>query len=691
LQWQDGNLGASSFRISRSVNNGSFSTLKTVSGIGFTVNATDDNDIRRGNNYRYQVVAVEGNQTSPPSNIASVTVGNTILNPPAGLSGNYIPSQNLVRLTWSDDNSNETGFTIERAVNNDTFTPLTTISQTGSNISYDDTGVTNQNTYKYRVRTNAGSQSSSYSNIITVELDQDLVAPLNLTGTYDPANNRIVLNWDDINSDETFFEVERMVGFGNFDQIGTVTGNGSSFSYNDNGVSPNGSFRYRVRAVRPDDASPYSNTAIVSTVNILNAPTNLTGVYQPANNRIRLTWQDSNPDETGFQVERSVNNGAYGVLSNLNTTGSNLAYNDTQIVAGNTYRYRVRAKKNSSLSPYSNIATVVIAAGVTAPSNLSATVLSSNGIRINWQDNSNNETEFRVERATGNNGQYSRVATLSANSTQFTSAGLLPNTIYRFRVSAANSSSVSSYSNAVSVRTFNSVPNAPSNHQSTFNATTVAVDFTWSDNSNNDTGHEIDFRLQGTSAWTRLQLTIPGNATSASTPVSNVQGGQTYETRVRATNAVGASAWSNIASVYLPPNPTPVAPSNLTATYLSASNEVRLNWWDNSNNETKFIIEFIVLNSQWSQLIHEPAANTNTITFAAPPCCFNYTFRIKAVNNNGSSLWSNTASAFVSGSTASRSAENTKANAYPNPFKDEVKIKYSSKTYAGDVQIIDPV
>ena len=87
-----------------------------------------------------------------------------------------------------------------------------------------------------------------------------------------------------------------------------------------------------------------------------------------------------------------------------------------------------------------------------APSNLTATAVSSAQINLNWTDNATNESDFRVERSP-DGAAWVEIATVGANVTAFTDAGLTPNTVYYYRVRAHNASGYSQYSNAVRRKT----------------------------------------------------------------------------------------------------------------------------------------------------------------------------------------------------------------------------------------------
>jgi hypothetical protein len=78
---------------------------------------------------------------------------------------------------------------------------------------------------------------------------------------------------------------------------------------------------------------------------------------------------------------------------------------------------------------------------------VSATALSSSAIRLSWQDNSNNESGFRIDRWNGT--QWVVLGYAGANATSYTDSGLQPNTTYYYYVGSYNSAGVSWASNYV--------------------------------------------------------------------------------------------------------------------------------------------------------------------------------------------------------------------------------------------------
>ncbi|MFL6192716.1 MAG: fibronectin type III domain-containing protein, partial [Thermoanaerobaculia bacterium] len=88
-----------------------------------------------------------------------------------------------------------------------------------------------------------------------------------------------------------------------------------------------------------------------------------------------------------------------------------------------------------------------------APSNLQAFAISANQINITWNDNSSDETSFRLELRTAS-GTYADVGTaIPANVTGAQIHGLAPSTTYFFRIKSRNASGDSGYSNEASATT----------------------------------------------------------------------------------------------------------------------------------------------------------------------------------------------------------------------------------------------
>ncbi|MFT3891907.1 MAG: fibronectin type III domain-containing protein [Anaerolineales bacterium] len=380
---------------------------------------------------------------------------------------------------------------------------------------------------------------------------------------------QLTLTWNDNSITETAFVVQKSTDAGTtwanlatlqspLDQPNTH----GTRSFTDNALNINLSNQYRVVAqnkVGYGAEFPSMTVQSVSAVKTVdafppNAPSALSAVAVNTN-RVDLTWTDNSGNETGFTIERAlVTGGVTGAFTAIDGVGANVTtYTDPTVLPSTTYAYRIFAYNTAGNSPYSNVATVTTPeAGPTAPSNLTATLL-SNPVRaqLSWTDNSNNENLFQVWRST-NNGAFTMIGTVTRTNTQRTATGgtvtfinnnLTAGTTYTYYVVAVNTvptpDTFSVPSNTASV-TLPAAPAAPSNLRVT-GATRNSISLAWNDNSNNETGFEIQYRLGGAN-WQSL-ATVPANTTTF------VDTGRlpnyTIFYRVRAINAGGTSAWSN--------------------------------------------------------------------------------------------------------------------------------------------------
>jgi C1A family cysteine protease/predicted secreted protein len=279
------------------------------------------------------------------------------------------------------------------------------------------------------------------------------------------------------------------------------------------------------------------------------APSNLTA-QAVSISQINLTWVDNSNDETGFKIERCSSAGCSD-FAQVATVGANVtSYSNTGLTAATSYNYRVRAYNDAGDSGYSNTASATTYAPPTppaAPSSLTAQAVSSSQINLAWADNANNEMGFKIERCTGAGcSNFGQVATVGANVTSYSNTGLAAATSYSYRVRAYNEAGDSDYSNTASATTdaSSSPPAAPSN-LTAFAASRSQIDLAWVDNANNETGFKIE-RCTGSKCTDFAPIATVGAdvTTFANTGLSPKT---TYRYRVRACNASGCSAYSNIA------------------------------------------------------------------------------------------------------------------------------------------------
>jgi hypothetical protein len=166
---------------------------------------------------------------------------------------------------------------------------------------------------------------------------------------------------------------------------------------------------------------------------------------------------------------------SYGVQVSTTSSFTNLLVDETGIADvyydiapgilnwNATYYWRVNASNNvSSTSRWSSYRYFKTAVGPPpeAPSNLVATPVSSSRVDLVWQDNSDDETGFKIERKTGS-GSYSQIATVGAGVTSYSSSSLRAGAAYCYRVRAYKGTLNSDYCDEASATTLPPPPSAP--------------------------------------------------------------------------------------------------------------------------------------------------------------------------------------------------------------------------------------
>lgn len=391
----------------------------------------------------------------------------------------------------------------------------------------------------------------------------------------------------------------------------------------------------------------------------LAAPPVLTVSGEPGT-PIALSWTDGtpidyvNPDvanwgdpanEIGFRIERAA-----GLTDPLTSIGSALAntttFNDAATTAATRYRYRVVAYNAAGESPSNTVLIGPPLAPPAAPSNLTATLLAGAQVRLNWNDNSGNETGFRVERAVvtgGTPGAYAVIATTAADIIVLNDTTVAANTTYAYRVFAFNADGEAA-SNVATVTTApaQAPPAAPTNLTATLLAG-PQVRLVFRDNALSETGFVIE-RSDNSGAFLVVGTRGPrANTGTVFYTDATVTAGVTSAYRVKAVNLGASSAYSNVATISLA---VPAAPSNFTATAVvsgATRATVTLAWTDNATNEMSFILQRASNAAFTLGLNNKTLAANSTTRVETRNRGRVYYYRIRAVNAVGSSVWVNAA------------------------------------------------
>jgi fibronectin type 3 domain-containing protein len=400
---------------------------------------------------------------------------------------------------------------------------------------------------------------------------------------------QIDLRWRDNSTSELGFNIIRKKGpRGRWTLIAKTSANVTRYS--DTGLEPGTKYYYRVQAFNAEGTSPYSNLVNATTRSAtLNAPTSLEARSVSAT-QIDLTWKDNSDNESGFEVFRRGGGSGTFVLIRTVSAGTT-SFSDTGLTPSTTYEYQIRAVNEFAVSSTSTIvsATTREATFMVAPSGLGASRRDDGSVALSWQDNSNNETGFSIERRVAPDGPFDEIGTVSANVTSFIDSDADPSVDYAYRVRAFNASGFSEYSNSAAPPEDRAL-DAPTRFEALAISDSRIV-LSWRDNASIESGYIIERRIGGEGSEFQVIREVDADTTSFTDTglVSNT----TYGYRIRATDGEGSfSNYSAVASERtLPLNASvPNAPSAMKATAMSGT-DVRLNWHDNSFDETNFSIE----------------------------------------------------------------------------------------------------
>src|SRR6185503_15329797 len=110
-------------------------------------------------------------------------------------------------------------------------------------------------------------------------------------------------------------------------------------------------------------------------------------------------------------------------------------------VSGSTGTKSFNTRENPqwpTLRPKLTITYTLGTPGLPAPQNLDAKT-SGTSVKLRWSDVSSDETQFKIERKTGQAGTYAQIATVAANVIEYTDTTVTVNSTYFYRLRAATS------------------------------------------------------------------------------------------------------------------------------------------------------------------------------------------------------------------------------------------------------------
>ena len=476
-------------------------------------------------------------------------------------------------------------------------------------------------------------------------------APRNLTAV--AVGTAIDLNWD-----EPFPTPGKTIsGY----QVNVSTNGGVNFAflanttaseYRHSGLPVGATRHYEVRALYSDNTvgpPAYANATTVAT-GIPDAPRNLSATAAGPT-AIDVDWDaPASPGASAiidYQVEVSTTGGVPWTL--LTTTGQT-SFRHTNLTAGATRHYRVRARNANDFGPWTSVVSATTSTGTAPgpPRDLTATAVSSSAIELSWSPPGSGGSSaiigYRIERSRTRTGGWGEIEDDTGNTrTTYRDTGLSPNTTYYYRVSAINSFATGDPSNIDDATTEPDVPDAPGRLTAQARGISV-IELAWrapsSSGTSRVTGYQIQWSSRGTGGWRDLEDDTGNTRTTYQD--TNLAPNTTRYYRVRAISGAGSSAWSNVADATTDDLTVPGAPRSLTVSPngLKGSTELRLSWAapvDSGGSPiTGYRIErAVVRGGAW--IIHVASTGSATTTYLDTGLTPNTTrfYRVRALNAQG--------------------------------------------------------
>ena len=411
-------------------------------------------------------------------------------------------SKSMINLSWVDNHDAEDGYDIERSADGSSWSPL---AQLGAGaISYADGGLATATTYYYRVQTVEGAVRSSFSNVAsTTTLAVPPTAGFTYAATYTEArftdtssdSDGTVLGWSwdfgDGNGSNSQNPTHTYASGSTYVVKLTVTDNHGATAtatqdvtvedppfvnfYASSELTSGGTLSGNLNATKLNDGAVESVTERESG----GKPANR---YSWAEHRWTINvdssgdasvvinaWQSSSTDGDTFDFEWSSNGTNWSPVFNvsaISNPGTPRSFGLPTGTSGTVYVRVIdtnRASGNRSKDTVHVDLLMVQVANASGeapngtPANLAAEAVSFDSINLSWDDNSDNESGFRIERRNVTaSGAFADVGTtgVNGNSTaSFTDTGLTGETTYEYQVIAFNGVGTSSYSNTASATT----------------------------------------------------------------------------------------------------------------------------------------------------------------------------------------------------------------------------------------------
>jgi len=495
---------------------------------------------------------------------------------------------------------------------------------------------------------------------------QPPTAPSGLVATAQ-SSSQIRVTWQDNSGSEEAYKLDRRVS-GSSSWVRVVQTGANDTSHTDSGLSAATTYYYKVKAWKTDGGdSAYSNVDDATTdpelvPQIAISPSTISVSCEVGQSPAAETFDVWNSG-TGTLAYNVTENSSLLSVSPASGTSTGSSDVDTHTVTFSTaalaagiYDRTITIEDNGSgaaNSPVTIDVQITVSLSLpAAPSALVASAVGQTAIDVTWQDNSDNEEVFKLDRRQSGATTWTRAFTSgSPGVSSYGDSGLAPGTKYYYKVKAYNSSGESAYSNIDAATTDPElVP------QIAVSPNTISVSCELGQSPAAET-FDVWNSGTGTLAYNVTEnssLLSVSPASGTSTGSSDVQAHTlTFSTAALAVgthnrtitiedNGSGAANSPVTIDVQITVSLSlPAAPSALTASVVGQT-EIDVSWQDNSDNEERFKLDRRQSGTtSWVRAFTSGAADVSSYGDSGLAPGTKYYYKVKAYNSSGESAYSN--------------------------------------------------
>ena len=328
----------------------------------------------------------------------------------------------------------------------------------------------------------------------------------------------------------------------------------STTSYDHTELSAGTKKYYQIRAYNSEGFGPWRAASATTQSGVPDKP--VLNAAANGKSQIDLSWTtpvDNGADITRYELQVSDDGSSDWSGLGGQISASTTSYDHTELSAGTTKHYRIRAHNSVGHGPWSDVASATTQADVPGKPVLSWSA-AANGeteIDLSWLapiDNGAVITRYELQVSDDGSSDWSGLGgRISPSAISYYHPGLSAATTKHYRIRAHNSQGPGAWSDVASAITQANVPGKPA-LSSTANGDT-RIDLSWTvpaDGGAPITRYELQVSDDGASGWSGLGGQISTSTTSYDH--TELSAGTTKHYRIRAHNSQGPGAWSDVAS-----------------------------------------------------------------------------------------------------------------------------------------------